>query len=96
MRETARARPGMVRRRDGQVRQAPNLGWRDAPVGTVLAQAFSHRLVDEVCFYLAPILCGTGRPVIDPAFFSGQSIALDRVQWKALGDNLRLTGRVRD
>jgi hypothetical protein len=32
--------PGMVRRRDGQVRQAPNLGWQDAPVGTVLAQAF--------------------------------------------------------
>jgi diaminohydroxyphosphoribosylaminopyrimidine deaminase / 5-amino-6-(5-phosphoribosylamino)uracil reductase len=63
--------------------------------GTVLAQAFSHRLVDEVCFYLAPILCGTGRPVIDPAFFSGGSIALDRVQWKAFGDNLRLTGRVR-
>jgi predicted NBD/HSP70 family sugar kinase len=29
--------PGMVRHRDGQVRQAPNLGWRDAPVGAVLA-----------------------------------------------------------
>jgi predicted NBD/HSP70 family sugar kinase len=31
--------PGMVRRRDGQVRQAPNLGWKDAPVGAELARA---------------------------------------------------------
>jgi predicted NBD/HSP70 family sugar kinase len=31
--------PGMVRRRDGQVRQAPNLGWKDAPVGAELAAA---------------------------------------------------------
>ncbi len=28
--------PGMVRRRDGQVRQAPNLGWQDEPVATAL------------------------------------------------------------
>jgi predicted NBD/HSP70 family sugar kinase len=31
--------PGMVRRRDGQVRQAPNLGWKDAPVAADLAEA---------------------------------------------------------
>ena len=30
--------PGMVRRRDGQVRQAPNLGWEDAPVGADLVE----------------------------------------------------------
>jgi len=33
--------PGMVRRRDGQVRQAPNLGWKEAPVGAELAAALS-------------------------------------------------------
>lgn len=31
--------PGMVRRRDGQVRQAPNLGWQEAPLGAMLADA---------------------------------------------------------
>jgi predicted NBD/HSP70 family sugar kinase len=31
----------MVRRRDGQVRQAPNLGWKEAPVGAELATALS-------------------------------------------------------
>ena len=31
--------PGMVRRHDGQVRQAPNLGWRDVPLGHELAEA---------------------------------------------------------
>lgn len=29
--------PGMVRREDGQVRQAPNLEWQDRPLGRVLA-----------------------------------------------------------
>jgi predicted NBD/HSP70 family sugar kinase len=29
--------PGMVRRHDGLVRQAPNLGWRDVPLGAELA-----------------------------------------------------------
>ena len=33
------AAPGMVRSRDGQVRQAPNLGWKDAPIGAALADA---------------------------------------------------------
>jgi diaminohydroxyphosphoribosylaminopyrimidine deaminase/5-amino-6-(5-phosphoribosylamino)uracil reductase len=62
--------------------------------GIVLAQAFAQQLVNEVCFYVAPLLCGTGRPIIDPGFFAGGSIALDRVEWKRFGDNVRLTGRV--
>ncbi len=33
------AAPGMVRQADGQVRAAPNLGWRDAPVGAALSEA---------------------------------------------------------
>ncbi len=31
--------PGTVRRLDGAVRLAPNLGWRDMPLGSVLAEA---------------------------------------------------------
>ncbi len=31
--------PGLVRRRDGVVRDAPHLGWRDAPFGAMLAAA---------------------------------------------------------
>jgi predicted NBD/HSP70 family sugar kinase len=30
--------PGMVRARDGMVRQVPNLGWTDVPLGAVLAE----------------------------------------------------------
>jgi len=61
--------------------------------GTVLAQAFAQDLVDEAVFYLAPLLCGTGRPVIDPGFFAGGSVRLDRVSWKTFGDNVRVSGR---
>jgi diaminohydroxyphosphoribosylaminopyrimidine deaminase/5-amino-6-(5-phosphoribosylamino)uracil reductase len=63
--------------------------------GTVLAQAFAQGLVDEVCFYIAPVLCGTGRPLIDPGFFAGGSVGLEGVRWRAFGDDIRLTGRVR-
>jgi predicted NBD/HSP70 family sugar kinase len=31
---------GMVRRTDGMVRMAPNLGWRDVPLGRLLTEAF--------------------------------------------------------
>jgi predicted NBD/HSP70 family sugar kinase len=35
---------GVVRRSDGQVRHAPNLGWRDVPLGDRLAAAFGSDL----------------------------------------------------
>lgn len=62
--------------------------------GTILAQAFAGGWVDEVCFYYAPRLCGTGRPVIDAAYFAGGSVALEDVKWKMIGNNARLTARV--
>jgi diaminohydroxyphosphoribosylaminopyrimidine deaminase/5-amino-6-(5-phosphoribosylamino)uracil reductase len=62
--------------------------------GTVLAQAFAQELVDEVVFYVAPMLCGTGRPVIDAGYFAGGSVHLTGVAWKPLGDNIRVSGRV--
>lgn len=60
--------------------------------GSVLAQAFTCQLVDEAVFYLAPLLCGTGRPVIDPAHFAGGSVRLHDARWKVFGDNIRVTG----
>ena len=62
--------------------------------GTILAQVFAQGLVDEAVFYVAPLLCGTGRPVIDAGYFAGGSVRLASVQWKALGDTVRLTGLV--
>ncbi len=62
--------------------------------GTLLAQAFARQLVDEAVFYIAPLLCGAGRPVIDPAFFAGGSASLTGVRWKTIGDNARVSGLV--
>lgn len=36
--------PGVVRREDGMVHHAPNLGWREAPLGSRLASRFRSRL----------------------------------------------------
>ena len=60
--------------------------------GSVLAQTFAAQLVDEVCLYVAPLLCGTGRALIDPAHFSAGSIALRDVKVKKLGDDVRISG----
>jgi len=62
--------------------------------GTVLAQAFAQDLVDEAVFYVAPLLCGTGRPLLDAGYFAGGSVRLTGVAWKTLGDNVRLSGLV--
>ena len=63
--------------------------------GQVLAQAFRHDLVDEVCFYLAPLISGSGTPVIDSSVFSGQSRHLDNLKLKRFGDDLRISGLIR-
>lgn len=68
--------PGMVRRRDGQVRQAPNLGWRDAPVGTVLAQAFGLPVAvgnDADLGMRAEHVRGAAAGVDDAVYLSGHS-----------------------
>jgi diaminohydroxyphosphoribosylaminopyrimidine deaminase/5-amino-6-(5-phosphoribosylamino)uracil reductase len=62
--------------------------------GAVLAQAFAQQLVDEAVFYVAPLLCGTGRPVLDPGFFAGGSVRLEQARWKSLGDNVRVSGLI--
>ena len=77
---------------------------RDCGVMTVLIEggtrvfgdAFDRHLVDEVCFYLAPILCGGpavavgGRGVAR----SAEAPALREVTYTRIGDDLRLSGLV--
>ncbi len=58
----------------------------------VLGQAFAARCVDEVCWYIAPRLCGGGLPVIGGPDWKS-SVALENVTLLPIGDNLCLTGR---
>ncbi len=60
--------------------------------GNVLAQAFQSRAVDEVFWYIAPLLCGPGLGTLSgPAWEA--SVALDQVQILPIGDNVCVTGR---
>lgn len=62
----------------------------------VLGEAFDRRLVDEVCFYMSPLICagpvvavaGTG------AGSSAEAVRLIDPRYKRIGDDLRLSGRV--
>jgi diaminohydroxyphosphoribosylaminopyrimidine deaminase/5-amino-6-(5-phosphoribosylamino)uracil reductase len=62
----------------------------------VLGEAFDRRLVDEVCFYMAPLLCGGpgvavgGRGVKD----SAEAPPLVGVRYERIGDDLKMSGRV--
>ena len=62
--------------------------------GNVLAQAFSAQLVDEAVFYTAPLISGSGRPVLDSAAFEGGSVALRIVSAGMIGPDVRLQARV--
>ncbi|MGK0188379.1 MAG: diaminohydroxyphosphoribosylaminopyrimidine deaminase [Verrucomicrobiales bacterium] len=59
---------------------------------TVLTQAFSHGLVDELCFYMAPIISGTGKPVIDPGIFRGNSKTVENITVRRIADDIRIAG----
>jgi diaminohydroxyphosphoribosylaminopyrimidine deaminase/5-amino-6-(5-phosphoribosylamino)uracil reductase len=62
----------------------------------VLGEAFDRHLVDEVCFYMAPMLCGG--PVVavggEGVGESAQAPKLRNVEYSRIGPDLRLTGRV--
>ena len=64
--------------------------------GRVLGEAFDASLVDEVCFYMAPILVGgaipvtSGRGVRD----NEHAVRLSSVQFKRIGSEVRLTATV--
>ncbi len=59
--------------------------------GIILGRAFSCQLVDEVVWYIAPRLCGGGRPSIAGLPLE-HSIELNPVKVITLGDNVCFTG----
>lgn len=68
---------GVVRREDGLVSTAPNLGWRDVPLGSMLAPAIGLHLPvrignDADLGALAELMRGAGRGADDMVFVSGE------------------------
>ena len=61
--------------------------------GNVLAQAFSARLVDEAILYTAPLIAGSGQPVVDPSAFTGGSAKLKLMSAEMIGPDLKITAR---
>ena len=62
--------------------------------GQVHATAFSGGWVDEAVFYTAPLISGTGRPVVEPSGFSGASVALEFINCKQVGQDIRIRALV--
>ena len=64
--------------------------------GNVLGQAFDQRLVDEVVFYIAPILGGGPKIAVGGrgAGSTAESIKLENPKYKRIGDDIRVSGRV--
>ena len=63
--------------------------------GNLLGEAFRKQLVDEICFYIAPIICGTNcTSVADIAFPS--SVQLFDKTVKQIGEDLRVRGLVKN
>lgn len=62
----------------------------------ILGQAFDTRIVDEVHFYVAPLLCG-GPHVIGGlgAAATAKSLRLQEARYERLGDDLHVSGLVR-
>jgi len=62
----------------------------------VLGEAFDERLVDQVCFYVAPLLLG-GPKLVTGGLGVGSSAEAPRIvnpRYERFGDDLRLTGEV--
>jgi diaminohydroxyphosphoribosylaminopyrimidine deaminase/5-amino-6-(5-phosphoribosylamino)uracil reductase len=55
-------------------------------------------LVDEMCVYVAPKILGAGgtAPISEPMAVLEQVVGLHRVQIKALGDDVRISGRLQN
>ena len=62
--------------------------------GTLMGQAFAARAVDEVCWYVAPRICGGGVMSVGNAAFStsAMSVELTDVWHETIGDNLCVQG----
>ncbi len=63
--------------------------------GLLLGELFAQGLVDEVCFYLAPLICGGPKGAVElPGGAAMGAVQLEDIQYKRLGRDLRLTGLV--
>ena len=61
--------------------------------GKLIGDAFKRELVDELCLYYAPIICGEKcKPLADAALKA--SSHLSEVSFKSFGDNYRVRGLV--
>ncbi len=59
--------------------------------GIILGRAFSCRMVDEVAWYVAPRICGGGRPSV-AGLPLPRSVELKPVKVMTIGDNVCFTG----
>jgi len=64
--------------------------------GEVLGQAFDKRLVDEVVFYIAPILAGGPKLAVggQGAGATVDSIRLEQIAYRRIGSDIRVSGKV--
>ena len=61
--------------------------------GTLIGNAIKRKLVDEVCLYFAPSICGQKcKPFADVKL--SESCGLSEIRFKALGDNFRIRGTI--
>ncbi|HWI30457.1 MAG TPA: ROK family transcriptional regulator [Microbacterium sp.] len=66
--------PGLVRSKDGQVLLAPHLGWHEAPITAMLAEATGMSVVagnDASCGVVAESVFGGGRGVDSVVYLNG-------------------------
>ena len=63
--------------------------------GEVLGALFAEGLVDEVCFYVAPLLCGGPQLAVADLGLCLDAVPLVEVEYKKLGRDLRMSGIVR-
>ena len=63
--------------------------------GQILATAFSGGWVDEVVFYTAPLISGSGRPVVEAKAFEGGSIAMEFIDCQRVDKDLRIHALVK-
>lgn len=62
--------------------------------GNLMAHAFAARAVDEICWYIAPRICGGGVLSVGNRNFNPgvPSVALKGTKYVSIGDNLCVTG----
>ncbi len=62
--------------------------------GQILAEAFSGGWVDEVVFYMAPLISGSGQAVVEARSFCGGSILLEFIDCQQVGPDIRIRSLV--